>query len=70
MANADDDQDMIVCAFTRNGRIESTNYRTVQMPTAKNIPLFVNSNFESFYANAFQQQWMQQNKNSFFLEYA
>jgi hypothetical protein len=70
MANADGDQDMIVYALTRNGRVESTNYRTVQMPTAKNIPLFVNTNFGSFYANAFQHQWMQQNQNSLFLEYA
>jgi hypothetical protein len=70
MANADGDQDMIVYAFTRNGRIESTNYRTVQMPTAKNIPLFVNTNFGSFYSNAFQNQWLQQNQNSLFLEYA
>ena len=70
MANADGDQDVIVYAFTRNGRIESTNYRTVQMPTSKNIPLFVNSNFGSFYANAFQHQWVEQNKNSLFLEYA
>ena len=70
MANADGDQDMIVYAFTRNGRIESTNYRTVQMPTAKNIPLFVNTKFGSFYANTFENQWMQQNQSSLFLEYA
>jgi hypothetical protein len=69
MANANGDQDMIVYSFTRNGRIESTNYRTVQMPTAKNIPLFVNTNFGGFYANAFQHQWAQQ-QNSLFLEYA
>jgi hypothetical protein len=69
MANADGDQDMIVYAFTRNGRIESTNYRTVQMPTSKNIPLFVNSNFGSFYSNTFQHQWAQQ-QNSLYLEYA
>lgn len=69
MANADGDQDMIVYAFTRNGRIESTNYRTVQMPTSKNIPLFVNTNFGSFYANTFQHQWLQQ-QSSLFLEYA
>lgn len=70
MANADGDQDMIVYAFTRNGRIESTNYRTVQMPTSKNIPLFVNTNFGSFYANAFQHQWKKENENTLFLEYA
>ena len=39
MANADGDQDMIVYAFTKKGRIETTNYRTVSLPTGKNIPL-------------------------------
>src|SRR6185436_19550433 len=35
MANADGDQDMIVYAFTKKGRIETTNYRTVSLPTGK-----------------------------------
>ncbi|MBX9782658.1 MAG: DUF2330 domain-containing protein [Chitinophagaceae bacterium] len=70
MANADGDQDMIVYALTRNGRVESTNYRTTQMPTGKNIPLFVNTNFGNFYANTFQHQWLQQNQSILFLEYA
>ena len=30
MANADGDQDLIVYAFTRKGRIESTNYRNAE----------------------------------------
>ncbi|MGB4845699.1 MAG: DUF2330 domain-containing protein, partial [Ferruginibacter sp.] len=38
MANADGDQDLIVYAFTRKGRIESTNYRNVNIATDKNIP--------------------------------
>lgn len=70
MANADGDQDMIVYAFTKNGRIESTNYRTVQMPTGKNIPLFVQKNFGSFYANLFQHQWQKENESISFVEYA
>jgi hypothetical protein len=56
MANADGDQDMIVYAFTKKGRIETTNYRTVSLPTGKNIPLFVKNNFGNFYANLFQNQ--------------
>jgi len=51
MANADGDQDMIVYAFTKKGRIESTNYRNVLLPTGKNIPLFVQNNFSNFYTN-------------------
>jgi hypothetical protein len=70
MANADGDQDMIVYAFTRKGRVETTNYRTVSMPTGKNIPLFVKNNFSSFYTNLFSHQWDTENESIAFLEYA
>jgi hypothetical protein len=70
MANADGDQDMIVYAFTKKGRIESTNYRTVSIPTGKNIPLFVQNNFGNFYANLFQHQWDKEGKAVTMLEYA
>ena len=70
MANADGDQDLIVYAFTRKGRIESTNYRNVNIPTNKNIPLFVQKNFSSFYNNLFDKQWNDEDKSVGFLEYA
>ncbi|MFM9910352.1 MAG: DUF2330 domain-containing protein, partial [Chitinophagaceae bacterium] len=70
MANADGDQDMIVYAFTKKGRIESTNYRTVSLPTGNNIPLFVQNNFGAFYNNLFQHQWNKEGKNISMLEYA
>jgi hypothetical protein len=70
MANADGDQDMIIYAFTRQGRIETTNYRTVAVPTAQNIPLFVKKNFSVFYTNLFMHQWNNENERIAFLEYA
>src|SRR5687767_3098128 len=70
MANADGDQDMIVYAFTKKGRIECTNYRTVSVPTGKNIPLFVQQNFGAFYSNLFQHQWNREGKSIAMLEYA
>ncbi|MCX6317595.1 MAG: DUF2330 domain-containing protein [Bacteroidetes bacterium] len=70
MANADGDQDMIVYAFSKKGRIECTNYRTQTLPTGNNIPLFVKNNFGSFYANLFQHQWMKEGKSIAMLEYA
>ena len=70
MANADGDQDMIVYAFTKKGRAEVTNYRTVSLPTGKNIPLFVKNNFGSFYSNLFQHQWKREGKSVAMLEYA
>lgn len=70
MANADGDQDMIVYAFTKKGRIETTNYRTLSLPTSKNVPLFVKNNFGNFYANLFQHQWSKEGKALAMLEYA
>lgn len=70
MANADGDQDLIVYAFTRKGRIECTNYRNVNINTNKNIPLFVQKNFGAFYGNLFTQQWKKEDKSVAMLEYA
>lgn len=70
MANADGDQDMIVYAFTKKGRIESVNYRTISLPTSKIVPLFVKNNFGNFYANLFQHQWSKEGKAIAMLEYA
>lgn len=70
MANSSGEQDMIVYAFTKNGRIECTNYRTVKMPTDRNIPLHVQSGFGEFYKNLFQRTYRHEGRNSVFLEYA
>ncbi len=70
MANSDGDQDMIVYAFSRTGRIECTNYPTVSLPTGKNVPLFVQNNFGNFYANLFQNQWFGAGKSVAMLEYS
>jgi hypothetical protein len=70
MANADGDQDLIVYAFTRKGRIESTNYRNVDIVSNRNIPLFVQKNFGAFYGNLFTNQWNKEDKSVAFLEYA
>jgi hypothetical protein len=70
MANSDGDQDMIVYAFTKTGRIECANYRTVSLPTGKNIPLFVQNNFSNFYTNLFQHQWHMEGRSVAMLEYA
>ena len=48
MANADGDRDLIVYGLTRQGKIEYTNYRNVNIPTDKNIPLFIQQNFNAF----------------------
>jgi len=72
MANADGDQDMLVYAFTRQGRIECTNYRTVKLPTDRNIPKFVRDKglFGNFYKDLFAKAYDRQGRNAVFLEYA
>lgn len=70
MANADGDQDMLVYAFSKKGRIECANYRTVSLPTGKNVPLFVQNNFQNFYSNLFQHQWGGEGRSVAMLEYA
>ena len=70
LANADGDQDLIVYAFTRKGRIECTNYRNVNIATDKNVPLFVKKGFGTFYGNLFSHQWKKEDKSIGFLEYA
>jgi hypothetical protein len=70
MANADGDQDMIVYGLTKTGRIECTNYRTVEVPTARNIPTFVRNDFGNFYKDLFDRAYKYQGRNAVFLEYA
>jgi hypothetical protein len=70
MANAHDDQDMIIYCFTRNGRVECTNYRNVEMPTDKNVPEFTQDVFGKFYAALFKRTLRREGKNNIFLEYA
>ena len=70
--NADGDQDMFVFTLTKNGRVESTNYRTVKMPEATAIPEYIKtkSKFADLYKAAFEKQYEKENKKAVFLEYA
>jgi hypothetical protein len=70
MANSSGSQDMIVYAFTRTGRVEAVNYRTVKVPSDRNIPLFVKSKFGRFYKDLFARAHRREGRNSVFLEYA
>ncbi|MBK9731558.1 MAG: DUF2330 domain-containing protein [Chitinophagaceae bacterium] len=70
MANAKGSQDMIVYAFTPNGRVETTNYRTVKVPTDKNVPEFVQSYFGQFYVDTYRKNRREQGAANVYLEYA
>lgn len=70
MANADSEQDMIVYAYSKVGRIETTNYRTVPIATDLKVPLFVQEEFGPFYKDLYMKSWKREEKNVVFLEYA
>jgi len=70
MANSRGSQDMIVYAFTPEGRVECANYRTMKVPSDRNIPLLVQQDFGNFYKRVFERAWQREGKNCVFLEYA
>jgi hypothetical protein len=70
MANADGPQELFVYALTRNGRVETTNYRTTKLPTGMTIPLYVKETFGEFYKSMFAEQTKKEDSRAVFTEYA
>ena len=68
--NADGPQELFVYALTRNGRIETTNYRTGRLLTGQEIPPYVKGEFVPFYKAVFAEQVRRENMSAVFLEYA
>ena len=68
--NANGAQDLVLYTLTRNGRVETTNYRTVKLPTGMELPVFVKNEFGDFYKAMFAEQVRKENMRSVFLEYA
>jgi hypothetical protein len=69
MINAHGPQDLVVYAITSQGRVETTNYRTVKMPTGMDIPEYVQPTFGNFYKDTFLHQWEKEGRNVAFTEY-
>jgi len=72
MVNADGPQELFVYALTRKGRVETTNYRTVKLPSDVDLPVYLKQpgEFASFYKAMFSRQVDQQDMRVLFLEYA
>jgi hypothetical protein len=68
--NAKGPQDLFVFALSRKGRVETTNYRTVRLPTGMDLPLFVKAEFKDFYKAMFAEQVRKEDMRAVFLEYA
>lgn len=69
MANANGPQDLVIYTITKNGRVESSNYRTVKMPTGMDIPVYVKNDFEKFYVAAFERLHEKEDRRAIFTEY-
>ena len=68
--NADGPQELFIYTLTRTGRVETTNYRTVKLPTGDEVPVFVRDEFGDFYRSLFSRQVERENMRAVFLEYA
>jgi len=72
MVNAKGAQDLFVYALTRNGRVETTNYRTTKLPADMELPVYLKQprEFAAFYKAMFTRQVEAQDGRAVFLEYA
>jgi len=70
MANAQQEQDLLVYLLTPQGRVETTNYRTVEIPTDREVPEFVQKEFAKVYPALFERAHRQTGRNAVFVEYA
>lgn len=68
--NSEGTQDLFVYALTSKGRIETTNYRTIKLPSNMDIPVYVKNEFGDFYKALFDIQVKKENMKAVFLEYA
>lgn len=68
--NAAGPQELFVFALTRTGRVETTNYRTVKLPSGQEIPTYVEDEFADFYRAMFDRQVEEHDMRAVFLEYA
>jgi len=70
MVNANGAQELFVYALTRKGRVETVNYRTVKLPSDRDVPEFVKADFSDFYRDLFATQVVREDMRVVFTEYA
>ena len=73
MINARGAQDLVLWVLTKNGRVESTNYRTVKLPANMNVPPYIKTDkeqgFGPFYKALFDEQAKREGLRAVFTEY-
>ena len=70
MVNSRGTQDMVVYTLTNKGRVETTNYRTVPIPTDKPLPTYVKDDFGSVYQAIFANQVEEHGRKAVMTEFA
>jgi hypothetical protein len=70
MMNAETEQDLIVYVLSPKGQAEITNYRTVNVSSNAELPVFVKNEFADFYKAMFQTAYTREEKKVAFREYA
>jgi hypothetical protein len=70
MANASGDQDLLVYTLSDQGRVEASNYRTLEIPSDRQVPLFVKARFGEFYRDLFGKTWKEKGEDAVWVEYA
>ncbi|NNE57045.1 MAG: DUF2330 domain-containing protein [Hellea sp.] len=68
--NANGTQDLFVYALTRNGKVETTNYRTHKIPSGEELPIFVKDDFGDFYKDMYKTSAEREGGHGVFMEYA
>ncbi|MEM9225414.1 MAG: DUF2330 domain-containing protein, partial [Pseudomonadota bacterium] len=68
--NAEGKQELFVFAITRQGRVETTNYKTVKLPSNMDVPIYVKDEFGAFYKAMFEHQTEKHDGKVVFTEYA
>jgi hypothetical protein len=68
--NADGPQELFIYTFTHKGRVETTNYRTIKLPSDAEVPLFIRDDFPRFYRDLFSRAVRRENMRTLFTEYA
>ena len=69
MVNARGPQDLVIYMLTRQGRVETTNYRTVKLPANMDLPVNVRHDFGSVYKALFAEQVRREDMHAVFTEY-
>jgi hypothetical protein len=62
-------QDLIVYLLTKNGRVESSNYRTAKLPANENLTPFVKPKFKEFYKALYDTATAREDYRAVFTEY-